>query len=249
MKHKIFVQTVIAINCITMQLHAGERIQLSRDCFAHGSPDYYFSIEHGSKELGIYKGTKEKTFILDFYMQYIWASFGEAIIVGDGKIEIYTYKASNPTKKDLKLIKIIPIKKGLVRRAYKDLSSSDIILQYLDGEEIVYNPNKDSESGSKKKESEGSKYSQMTYSILGLPQGASDAQILGLSEAQLNDKKTVRKAYLALVLIWHPDHMTDNDTAKARYAKEDVSKLSEDEKTKLANDVFKLIDDAYNRHK
>lgn len=87
------------------------------------------------------------------------------------------------------------------------------------------------------------------YAILGIPNGASDEQILGITKEQLKDPRAVKKAYIALARNWHPDKINESDKAKARYAQSDVSSLSKDEKIALANEVFKIIDAAYQRHK
>src|SRR5579885_154140 len=87
------------------------------------------------------------------------------------------------------------------------------------------------------------------YAVLGIPDGADDARILGLTKEQLNDKSAVKKAYRAFALIWHPDKMKENEIAKKRYAAPDIKKLDDTQKYKLATLVWQLIQRAYERHK
>lgn len=82
------------------------------------------------------------------------------------------------------------------------------------------------------------------YEILGIKNGASDAEILGVSQAELKNKAAVKKAYRKLSLLWHPDKADNN----ARYAQADVQRLSDQQRNDLINEVFVLIKDAYERH-
>jgi hypothetical protein len=94
------------------------------------------------------------------------------------------------------------------------------------------------------------------YLWLKLPRNATDAQILGLSPAKLNDEKAVKKAYITLVLMWHPDKFKE-ETIQARLKDPDIValNLSDDtnnaenksEKQKLVEEGFKLILNAYDR--
>lgn len=79
------------------------------------------------------------------------------------------------------------------------------------------------------------------YSILDLKEGASDAEILGLTPQEANDKNKVRKTYLAKSKIWHPDKRSV-EPAKSRYAK--FPGLTAKEEDELANAVFKRINSA-----
>lgn len=85
------------------------------------------------------------------------------------------------------------------------------------------------------------------YAILGLSDDAYDQEILGLTSAELEDPAIVRTAYHKLARTWHPDKRTIGDASKC-YRLADVAKLSDEEQTELANEVFKIIVAAYERH-
>ncbi len=91
------------------------------------------------------------------------------------------------------------------------------------------------------------------YYILGIPDKAGDAQILGLTREQLRDKSEVTKAYRKLALIWHPDKRTTNEIANKRYSDPELLKAigpdPDGKKIKaLSEEVFKLIANAYDRN-
>ncbi len=98
------------------------------------------------------------------------------------------------------------------------------------------------------------------YYILGIPDKATDAQILGLTQEQSRNKATVKKAYNKLSLIWHPDRLMEmtNTVAKAKYSSPELlkafgpdpddKKIPDRKKVRaLSEEVFKLIANAYQR--
>ena len=91
---------------------------------------------------------------------------------------------------------------------------------------------------------ETKKINQITvYSVLGIPESASDAEILDLSADQLGNKNELRKAYLKRVLEWHPDKSIE------LFEQEKFKNLTAEQKKQLADEVFKLINNTYERNK
>jgi hypothetical protein len=76
------------------------------------------------------------------------------------------------------------------------------------------------------------------YALLGVSQGATAAQILGVAQYG----STV-KAYRQRSLDWHPDKINTSVAAKVAFARYGIT--NPEEQKKLATDVFTLISNAY----
>ncbi len=92
------------------------------------------------------------------------------------------------------------------------------------------------------------------YMLLGIPSNADDSKILGVDHATLkvamlgtaSAKNTVKKAFLKHSLVWHPDKI---DSAKAQAAFKKAGVTDPEEQRRLANDVFILLLNTYEKYK
>lgn len=92
------------------------------------------------------------------------------------------------------------------------------------------------------------------HTLLGISQNASDAQILGVDQAMIDlaklgvgtAKNTIKKAYLKLSLIWHPDKI-NSSTAKNILVQNGIT--DSEQQKKAAEKVFTLISNTYNKYK
>jgi hypothetical protein len=103
-------------------------------------------------------------------------------------------------------------------------------------------------------QSGGSQSNVSPYSLLGIPQNADDSKILGVDKATLkvaalgtaSAKSTVKKAFLKHSLIWHPDKI---NSSKAQEAFKKAGITDPNEQKQLANDVFVLLSNTYEKYK
>ncbi len=142
-------------------------------------------------------------------------------------------------------------------RAEYEISSDETLysLGIKDNSLIIFNYYVEQKSTSKTQgpQKSAQQLANSPYYILGLPDKADDAQILGLTEEQLKNKSEVKKAYYKLAVIWHPDKRTTNEIAIKRYSDPEVLKAigpdPDGKKIKaLSEEVFKLISNAYDRN-
>jgi len=92
------------------------------------------------------------------------------------------------------------------------------------------------------------------YTLLEIPEKASDAQILGIDQATLDAaklgtataKSSVKKARTKLFLVWHPDKI-DRSGAQDAFKKAGVTDPAEQKR--LMEAVFQLIDNTASKYK
>ncbi len=92
------------------------------------------------------------------------------------------------------------------------------------------------------------------FTLLGIPEKASDAQILGIDQATIDAaklgtataKSSVKKARTKLFLVWHPDKI-DRSGAQDAFKKAGVTDPAEQKR--LMEAVFQLINNTANKYK
>lgn len=90
----------------------------------------------------------------------------------------------------------------------------------------------------------GTSMAALVQKALDISSNASDAQVLGITEAQLHDPAALRKGFRAFALLWHPDKIDLNPHFKPGGQFAD---LAPEAKKDLANAIFNTGAEAYER--